>query len=220
MLIPSPLHLHCLARDCLCLWKPAPQASYLQDSQASGLSEQDLLHIFNMTSNAWAKSTCKAYSSGILAYHVHCNHRSIPEHLWAPASHSLVASFVSSLASLYSGSTISNYVQGLHAWHVLHGMPWKLNSMELEALVKGANCLALASSRRKKCLPYTPECMTAIRSKLHVGHPFDAAVWACLTTCFYAAAHVGKFTVPQLSSFNPSFHVTTFNCWTQHDNRL
>ena len=209
--ILSPLRLHCLARDRLRLWKPAPQASSLQDSWASGLSEQDLLHIFDVTSNTWAESTYEAYSSDILAYHVHCDHRSIPEHLWAPASHSLVASFVSSLAGSYSGSTISNYVHGLHVWHVLHGMPWKLNSMELEALMKGSDCLAPDSSRRKKHLPYTPKFMTAIRSKLHVGLPFDAAVWACLTTCFYAAAHVGEFTVPWLSSFNPSLHVTTSN---------
>jgi hypothetical protein len=38
--------------------------------------------------------------------------------------------------------------------------------------------------------------MTAIRPQLSLDQPFDAAVWACLTTCFYAAAQVGKFTVP------------------------
>lgn len=41
--------------------------------------------------------------------------------------------------------------------------------------------------------------------------PFDAAVFACLTTCFYAAARVGEFVVPRLDAFSPSQYVTTAN---------
>jgi hypothetical protein len=73
---PSPLYPHCLARNCLCLWKPAPHQAGLQSSShSSGLSKQDISQIFEETSNAWAESTWEAYSSGILAYHVYCNKR-------------------------------------------------------------------------------------------------------------------------------------------------
>lgn len=109
--IPSPFRPHCLARDRLQLWKPVrSQSSPPFGNHSDVLSEQDVTQIFEATSNAWAESTRKAYSSGILAYHVHCDKRNIPEHLRAPISHPLAASFITSLAGSYSGSTISNYI--------------------------------------------------------------------------------------------------------------
>ncbi|KAH8976763.1 hypothetical protein EDB86DRAFT_2766097, partial [Lactarius hatsudake] len=44
-----------------------------------------------------------------------------------------------------------------------------------------------------------------------LDEPLDAAVFACLATCFYASARLGEFTVPTLSSFRPNAHVTTRN---------
>jgi hypothetical protein len=162
--VPSPLRLHCLARDRLRLWKPAPhQAGLPSDGRREILSEQDASRIFEVTSHAWAESTREAYSSGILAYHIYCDKRDIPEHLRAPISHTLAASFVASLAGCYSGSTISNYVHGVRAWHILHGLPWKLNRMEMDALMKGAERLTLASSRRKKRVPYPPNFLASLR---------------------------------------------------------
>jgi hypothetical protein len=179
------------------------------------LSEQDVSRIFEVTSNAWAESTHEAYSSGILAYHVHCDKRDIPGHLQAPISHPLAASFIASLAGSYSGSTISNYIHGVQAWHILHGLPWKLNPMETEALMKGAERWTPSSSERKKCLPYTPEFITSIKHQLSLDLPFDAAMWACLMTCFYAAARLEEFTVPCLTSFNPDHHITPSNLRTK-----
>ena len=214
--IPSPLRPHCLARDRLRMWKPAPyQTNFPSNISIASLSEQDVSRIFEVTSNAWAESTHEAYSSGILAFHVHCDKRNIPEHLRAPISHPLVASFVASLAGSYSASTISNYVHGVRAWHILHGLPWRLNPIEMDALMKGAERLAPASSKRKKCLPYTLVFMASIRLQLCLDQPLDAAVWACLTTCFYAAARVGELTVPRLTSFDPAYHITPSNLRTE-----
>jgi hypothetical protein len=100
---------------------------------------------------------------------------------------------------------------GVRAWHILHGLPWKLNSIKIEAFLRGAEQLALASSKRKKQLPYTPDFMVSVCSQLCLDQPFNVAVWACLTTCFYAAARVGKLTVPRLTSFNPSLHIILSN---------
>ena len=85
----------------------------------------------------------------------------------------------------------------------------------MDALMKGAKRLALASSKKKKCLPYTPVFMASICLQLCLDQPFDAAVWACLTTCFYAAARVGELTVPQLTSFDPAYHITPSNLQTE-----
>jgi hypothetical protein len=44
-----------------------------------------------------------------------------------------------------------------------------------------------------------------------------AAVLACLTTTFYAAARAGEFTVPKLSAFSPQLHVTLANVRVETD---
>ncbi|KAF8797483.1 hypothetical protein BYT27DRAFT_7018258, partial [Phlegmacium glaucopus] len=204
---PSPLRPHCLARDRLRLWKPAPSVH----SRHSNAQQEDIDHIFDVMSNAWADSTRESYSAGILVYHVHCDKRAVPEESRAPTSQPIITSFIASLAGSYSGSTISNYVHGIRAWHILHGMEWRLNSLEMDALLKGADRLTPPSSKRKKRLPYTPEFISTLRQHLSLDDPFDAAVFACLTTCFYAAARVGEFVVPRLDAFSPSRHITTAN---------
>ena len=155
-----------------------------------------MVRVFDVMANAWAESTHESYSAGLLVYHVYCDMKDIPEELRAPVSQSLVTDFVVSLAGAYAGTTISNYVNGLRAWHVLHGLEWRLNTLETEAVLKAADRLTPASSKRKKRLPYTPEFITSLRQHLMLEDPFDAAVFACLTICFYAAAQVGEFLVP------------------------
>jgi hypothetical protein len=49
-----------------------------------------------------------------------------------------MAVFIASMAGAYSGSTISNYVYGVRAWHTLHQLEWNLNPLEMDALLKGA----------------------------------------------------------------------------------
>lgn len=162
-------------------------------------------------SNAWAESTRESYSSGLLVYHVFCDARSVPEELRAPTSQATITSFITSLAGSYSGSAVSNCVNGIRAWHILHGLEWRLSSLETEAALRGAERLAPPSSKRKKRQPYTVDFITKIHQQLQAEDPFDASVFACLTTCFYAAARVGEFMVPRLDAFSPSSHVTSAN---------
>ena len=163
---------------------------------------------FEVMLNAWAESTCKAYSSRILPYHVYCDKMNIPEEQHAPTSQPIIASFIASMAEAYSGASISNYIYGIHAWHILHGLKWELNQLELDALLKGADQMAPNSSKKKKRQLYTPEFISRIHEQLNLEDPLDAAVFACLTTCFYLAAQLGDFLVPQLDSFDRSQHIT------------
>jgi len=211
--LPSPLRPHCLARDRLRLWIPSP----LVASRHSTAQQHELSRVFDVMSNAWASSTRESYSAGVLVYHVYCDKKGIPEELRAPTSQDIITSLVASLAGSYSGSTISNYVHGVRAWHVLHGLSWKPDRLELDAVLKAAERLAPSSSKRKKRQPYTPEFIARLRLQLALDNPFDAAVFACLTTCFYAAARVGEFVVPRLDSFAPSLHVTTANIRVDRD---
>lgn len=180
-------------------------------SRHSTTQGQDTEQVFRVMSNAWAESTRESYSAGILVYNVHCDKKGVPEELRAPTSQPIITDFVASLAGSYFGSTISNYIHGIRAWHVLHGLEWKLNPLEMDALLKGAERLAPPSSKRKKRQPYTPDFITKLRQQLSLDDPFDAAVFACLTTCFYAAARVGEFLVPRLDAFSPEHHVSKAN---------
>lgn len=47
----------------------------------------------------------------------------------------------------------------------------------------------------------------AIRHQLNLNIPLHAAVFACLTTTFYATARLGEFTISRLDAFNPEVHI-------------
>jgi hypothetical protein len=97
--------------------------------------------------HAWASSTQEAYGSGILAFHIYCDSRSIEVPAWAPASSELISAFISDLARSYSGKTIASYIHGMRAWHILHGKSWSLDNNKIDAMLKAAKNLTLSSSK-------------------------------------------------------------------------
>ena len=218
---PYPTHLvprtslrrpHCLARERLFRWKPASARQAVDAAgQAINLSDSDLKNILSVMSRAWAKGTLETYALGLLAWHVFCDSKFISEEKCAPASPVLVAAFLASMAGLFSNKTLHNYVYGVRAWHTLHGLMWAMNEDEIKTMLMAAEKLTPASSKRKKRNPFTPDFMTTIRQHLALDSPLDAAVFACLTTCFYAAARLGEFTVRRLDAFDPALHITPAN---------
>ena len=181
------------------------------NQQHANLLEEDINCIFNVMANAWSQLTHEAYSSGLLVWHIYCDKRSVPESLQVPAHDSHIASFIASLVGTYSGSAISNYLYGLRAWHLLHCVDWKLNILEMGALLKGVAKLALDSSKHKPRQPYTLDFITKVSEKLDLCLLFDTAVYACLSISFYSVAWVGKVMVPQLNAFDPMKHITPAN---------
>jgi hypothetical protein len=158
--------------------------------------------------HAWEEEMRISYGAGLLMWHCFCDEKGIPEAARAPATQPLLSAFVAYLAAAYSGKTISGYVSGVRAWHILHGVPWVLEKKEMDTMLRTAEKLTPNSSKKKKRRPYTPDFILAIRSHLDLDRPLDAAVFACLTTCFYASARLGEFTVRTLSSFSPTTHIT------------
>ena len=140
-----------------------------------------------------------------------------PEEERAPASPILVNAFISLLAGTYLGSTIDNYVYGVRAWHILHGVRWQMDMAELEALLRVAEKSTPPSSRRKKRVPYTMDFILAVRHHLKLDQPQDTAVYSCLTTTFYLAARLGEFTVPNLTAFNQEIHVKPSDIRVEYD---
>lgn len=156
----------------------------------------------------WADSTKETYGSGLLVYHVFCDSKNIPEAQHVPASSILISLFLSNLAGFYSSSTVSNYLQGVHAWHIIHGLEWTIKDDEVIVLLKAASSLAPPTSKWKPREPYTMDIIASICQQLDLNIPLHAAVFACLTTIFYATAQVGEFTVPKLDSFKPEEHIS------------
>ncbi|KIL60835.1 hypothetical protein M378DRAFT_13874 [Amanita muscaria Koide BX008] len=205
----SEFRPHVPAKDRLHLWIPATlaktQAPHLTSLPSASTDEQSRIKTTMLAS--WDESTRITYGSGLLVFHVFCDRRNTAEEERAPASADLVKIFISSIAGSYSGKTIASYTFGVRAWHKLHGLPWEVADADLEILLRAAEKTAPPSSKRKKRKPITPDFITTIRGKLQLDNPRHAAVFACLTTTFYAAARLGEFTVPNLATFSPTTHV-------------
>ena len=205
---PSSFRPHCLARDRLRLWKPAnppPRASSHQDAD---VSETQLDRILDVINASWAESTKSTYGAGLLVFHVFCDIHDVPEGQRCPTSPTLLLSFLSSCAGSYSGASLNNYVAGLKAWHLLHGHKWDINPSEIKAVLEGASRLAPPTSRRPNREPFTPDLIVRFRSHINLNDPLDAAIFACMTICFWAVARLGELTVPNINSFDTTKHVT------------
>lgn len=181
------------------------------DTGAADPREMERARVRDTMIHAWEQDTREAYGTGLLMWHCFCDSRDTPEHERAPASQALLSAFVAHLAAAYSGRTISNYLHGIRAWHVLNSIPWSLEKPEMDTMLRAADKLTPLSSKKKKRLPYTPQFIVALRQQMDLNTPLDAAVFACLTTCFYASSRLGEFTTRTLQSFNPATHITTKN---------
>ncbi|KAH9913590.1 uncharacterized protein B0H18DRAFT_1088013 [Fomitopsis serialis] len=206
---PSELRPHCLARDRLQVWRPLkPRSMRDPDGREVGnITEHDIERILLATVSSYGSGTRESYGAGLLAFHVCCDAREVVEEQRAPASHSTILTFIANCCGVYSGATVRNYVAGVHAWHTIHGQRWEIDADELTALLRGAERLAPPASKRPKRLPVLTSFLTAAKAQLDLNEPLDAAVWACLTTVFFAAARLGEFTQQNLNSFQPSHHV-------------
>lgn len=219
-LIPSGRRPDVPCRDRLQLWLPwCARHALDENGKPTNLTKADLDKILAVLLHAWADSTREVYGSGLLAYHVFCDRRGIPETHRAPASNTLIAAFIASLAGLYAATTIRNYVSGVRAWHILHGVAWSMNEIEVEGLLKAASALAPSTSKRKQRQPFTVDYITAIRNSLDLDLPLHAAVFACLTTTFYAAARLGEFVVKTLGRFSAAVNITRLGAREEVDEK-
>ena len=131
----------CPAGECLLRWLHA------MVRVPPPFSEVDATHVFAMLAKSRDKATRKIYRSGLLAYHIFCNAKGMPKEDCAPVNPYTVSIFLASMASLYAHSTIINYLYGLKAWHVMHGLEWSINRMEVNAILKAVKSMSPPSSK-------------------------------------------------------------------------
>jgi hypothetical protein len=170
-------------------------------------SSEDLDKRYRLTALAWEPSTLTSYASGLLVFHTWGDSKSLSEEERAPVSHDTLASFVTDLAGAYAGDTIANYVQGVRAWHRIYNIPWNIDDLHIQTMLKGARKSTPEALKIPKRQPLLIEDMLAVRAHLNLSLPLDAAFFACLTTTFFTAARLGEFTVKNLGSFNAEAHI-------------
>ncbi|KAK6996089.1 hypothetical protein R3P38DRAFT_3629166 [Favolaschia claudopus] len=125
-----------LAGDRLYKWTPSSSRAELHKS--SSIPTADLLHINTILSHGWAEGTLETYGSGC-SYPLLFSSRRL-QLPWQ----------VSTLAR-----PSKNYVAGVRAWHILHGVSWALNKAEVDTLIRAAIALQPPSASKKKRQPYT-----------------------------------------------------------------
>ena len=194
------------------LWKPKASRRALDDNGIStNLGEQDLERIQKVLGEAYAPQTRSTYGTGLFVFHSFCDHKNILEEHRAPVDHTVLASFISTLVGTYGGNTIRNYIYGVRAWHIIHGIKWEADNNELETLLKAGHKLTPKEARRKAKEPWTTDYLTAICQSLKRDKPKDAAVLTCLTTAFWGTARLSEVTVKNPKSFDPNIHVKVSN---------
>ncbi|KIJ48226.1 hypothetical protein M422DRAFT_162994, partial [Sphaerobolus stellatus SS14] len=207
--LPSHLRPHCKATERLLQWKPSQaRTSPSPDTSTAGLSGNALWAILLVMEKGWAAGTRSTYGSGLLLFHVFCDEQDIAEESRCPANTTLLLAFIATYAGQYSGSTISNSIHGVRAWHLLHGARWAPSPEELALALTGAARLAPASSRRQKREPWTVDMITQVCYVLDPDSHFDGAWFAALTTIFWSMARTIEFLVPGLSDFRADRHIT------------
>ncbi|KAJ3831888.1 hypothetical protein F5878DRAFT_654755 [Lentinula raphanica] len=185
------LRPNCSARDRLTLWKPVNER-VLRDSDGHELALPREIgeRIENVLAAAFANSSLETYAAGLLAFHVFCDSRGIEESQRAPCSVDLLQSWIATMAGNYAGTSIKNYLHGVRAWHIMHGVEWNIDKPTLDTIIRGAERLQPEKSKRKKRQPFTVEYITKILGDLDPRNELDAACGGCLTTSFYCAARV------------------------------
>ncbi len=121
------------------------------------------------------------------------------------------------LSGFYSQSTISNYVAGVRAWHIIHRVQWNVQDAHMKQLLAGAQKMTLQTSIRPLRQPFTVSYILRIRMQCNLSLPLHAAVFACLVTTFYTCSRLGEFTVQSLSAFTTTLHVKKSDMRTDED---
>ena len=136
--LPSIFRPHCLAQDWLKLWHPSsPRSNRISNVE---ISESDLERILDVINVSWAKGTKEVYGASLLIYHVFCDSCNISEEDRIPASPILIISFIASCVGSYSDTMLANYVFAVCAWHILHGLPWNMDDMQVKSHANWGCC--------------------------------------------------------------------------------
>ena len=114
---------------------------------------------------------------------------------------------VTFLARTLQHSSIKVYLSGIRALHIDQGFPDLLaDCLRLQRVVRGIKrCQGTPSSSR---LPITDDLMLVIWRSLDFGRADHLMFWAACSLGYFGLLCASEFTVPNLSSFSSSLHLS------------
>lgn len=174
-------------------------------------------HLETVLHKAWEPSTVETYGTGLATFHTFCDLAGISEEDRAPAPRKLLEVFAAMLTGTYAASTITNYLAGVRAWHIIHGLLLNAHRLTMNTIIKAAAILAPPHLKKAQRPPLLAENIILIKSLLTLTSPLDAAIYACLTTTFWCAARLGEFTLKTKDGFDPTIHITRAAVTTRSD---
>lgn len=164
-------------------------------------------------------STKETYSSSLSLFQAYCDQISLPKSECTPANQNFIADFATSMIGVLSSSTISNYLAGLRAWHLIHRVPWQINQNEIQLLMHAAECNN-PIPKKPLHLPITTQFIQAIKPYINADNHLDTAIFACLTIGFYTTCQAGELTAKKLKEkFNPKNHITITSVTEEIDHK-
>lgn len=224
-ILPSSHRPPVLASDRVLLWT-TPHSHTFQTSLEAELPNTAILKLFRCMTFSLDENTRSNYGAGLLRFTQFCDAHNIPEVNRMPASEALLSSFSASAAGSASESALSNWLAGLHYWHVLNGATWHGADM-LHHVRRGFAKLVPPSAKRAKRPPVTIEAMVALGAGLDLSNAFDAAVWAVACVAFWSCCRwafpisssffsltysfsrrLGELLIPSRGLFDPTKHVS------------
>ncbi len=54
----------------------------------------------------------------------------------------IIELFTAAMVGSCSETAVNNYISGLHAWHILHGLPWDIDRQRLKVILRAADRVA------------------------------------------------------------------------------
>lgn len=126
--------------------------------------------LFQVMIRSLDHDTRSNYGTGLLRFTQFCDHIDIPELSRMPASQelTLISAFFAAHAGTMWDKTLSNWLAGLHFWHLVDGFSWQCTDM-LRSVRRGCAGMVLPSSRRAKRPPVTIEALVILTDALDPG---------------------------------------------------
>ena len=130
-----------------------------------------------------------------------------------PASENQLCQFVSSLAiQSLCHNTIKSYLAAIRHFHIAegHGDPHIHEMARLEQVLKGIKMVQSRGPKRPERLPITPRMLVKLKEAWASGaSKFDAQMlWAAASLCFFGFMRSGELTIPSVSSYDESAHLS------------
>jgi hypothetical protein len=139
----------------------------------------------------WAPSTLKGYNGAVAQFLAFCDEESVLVKFRFPTSETVLCAFAASGLGRQAGSTVSNQLAGLKAWHAAWNAEWR-GGRRLQYVLNGVEKMCPSSSRRNQRLPITREILRTLHRNLDLKTPFDAAVFAAACTLFWGQCRAGE----------------------------